>query len=49
MNLKHLMMVLLNKDALIFREAMINFADDAELDLGTDYNERKLIKKFKSH
>ena len=36
----------IGKEALIFREAMLNFYDDAKIDLDVDFNERKLVKKL---
>ena len=36
----------IGKEALIFREAMHNYHDDARIELGSDFNERKLIRKI---
>ena len=36
----------IGKEALIFREAMINFVEDVKLELGTDFNEKKAVRKM---
>ena len=36
----------IGKESLIFREAMMNYFDDAKLELDDDFNERKLIKRI---
>ena len=39
----------IGKEALIFREAMINFVEDVKLELGSDFNEKKAVRKCKKH
>ena len=35
------------KETLIFRESMFNYYDDARIDLGPDFNQRKLVRNVK--
>ena len=36
----------IGKEALVFREAMINYVEDAKLELGADFNEKKAVRKI---